>query len=72
VYRGILHELRNNGYHVAAAVREKDGLMRFLTAGADLWVTIQTFGARQVFFPEFRDESYDSTPTGADRRKREQ
>lgn len=56
VYRGILHELGNNGYHVARGIREKDGLLRFVTAVANLDVTIQSFGTRRVFIPEFHDE----------------
>ena len=55
VYRGILQALANTGYEVASAKKEKDGLMRFLTAGADVNVALHSFGSKRVAFPEFRD-----------------
>ena len=55
VYRGILQALAYTGYKVASAKREKDGLMRFLTAGADLDLALHTFGTKRVAFPEFQD-----------------
>ena len=54
VYRSILQALTAAGYRVATAVRQKDGLMRFLTAVADVDVAIHSFGARRSAFPEFR------------------
>ena len=55
VYRGILQALADTGCKVATAKREKDGLMRFLTAGADLDIALHTFGTKRVAFPEFHD-----------------
>jgi hypothetical protein len=56
VYRSILQALTAAAYRVATAVRQKDGLMRFLTAVADLDVAIHSFGARRTMFPEFRSD----------------
>jgi hypothetical protein len=56
VYRSILQGLGNGGYHVATATREKDGLMRFLTAAADVEVALHSFGTRRTAFPEFDDQ----------------
>lgn len=55
MYRDILQALAETGCQVASARREKDGLMKFLTAGADVDVAINSFGTRRVLFPEFRD-----------------
>jgi hypothetical protein len=55
VYRGTLQALAETGYKVASAKKEKDGLMKFLTAGADLDVALHTFGTKRVAFPEFQD-----------------
>jgi hypothetical protein len=59
VYRTILQALTSMGYQVATGVRQKDGLMRFLTAAADLDVTLHSFGTGRTAFPEFR-----SSPPG--------
>ena len=55
VYRSILQSLTAAGYRVATAVRQKDGLMRFLTAVADLDLALHGFGPRRAF-PEFRSD----------------
>ena len=55
VYRGILQALADTRYKVATAKREKDGLMKFLTAGSDLDLALHTFGTKRVAFPEFQD-----------------
>lgn len=53
VYRSILQALTAAGYRVATGVRQKDGLMRFLTAVADLDLALHGFGPRRAF-PGFR------------------
>ncbi|HYM92411.1 MAG TPA: hypothetical protein VEW91_12345 [bacterium] len=55
VYRATLQALAETGYQVASAQREKDGLMKFLTAGADVNVALRSLGTKRVAFPEFRD-----------------
>lgn len=55
VYRSILQSLTAAGYRVATAVRQKDGLMRFLTAVADLDLALHGFGPKRAF-PEFRSD----------------
>jgi hypothetical protein len=55
VYRDILQALGTKGYQVASAKREKDGLMKFLTAVADVDIAIQSLGTRKTVFPEFRE-----------------
>ncbi|HYL30207.1 MAG TPA: hypothetical protein VEU27_09820 [Gemmatimonadales bacterium] len=55
VYRSVLQSLTAAGYRVATAVRQKDGLMRFLTAVADLDLALHGFGPRRAF-PEFRSD----------------
>ena len=55
VYRSILQALTGLGYHVATTIQGKDGLMKSLTAGADLKVALDSFGAQRIAFPEFRD-----------------
>ncbi len=55
VYRDTLQALAKTGYQVASAQKEKDGLMKFLTAGADVDVALHSFGTKRVAFPEFQD-----------------
>ena len=55
VYRDILQALAAKGYQVASGKREKDGLMKFLTAVADVDIAIQSLGTRKTLFPEFRE-----------------
>jgi hypothetical protein len=52
VYRSILETLSQNGYTIESVMKEKDGLMRFLTAVADARAR-GLYGHEQ--FPEFRD-----------------
>lgn len=63
VYRGILQAMAGKGYQVASVKREKDGLMRFITAVADVDVAIQSLGARKLF-PEFREIAAPAKPRG--------
>jgi hypothetical protein len=71
VYRDILQALAAKGYQVASVMREKDGLMKFLTAVADVDVAIHSLGTRRTLFPEFREiatptkpgTNQDSSPT---------
>lgn len=62
VYRNILQALTAKGYQVASVKREKDGLMKFLTAVADVDVAIQSLGTRRTLFPEFRDIATPTKP----------
>ena len=62
VYRSILQALAAKKYQVASVKREKDGLMKFLTAVADVDVAIQSLGTRKTLFAEFREIA---TPTQA-------
>ena len=62
VYRDILQTLAAKGYQVASVKREKDGLMKFLTAVADVDVAIQSLGTRKTLFPEFREIATPTTP----------
>ena len=55
VYREILETLAAEGYKVSSVKREKDGLLKFLTAVADFDTAIRTFGANRTLFPEFRE-----------------
>lgn len=55
IYRDMLQVLAAKGYHVASVKREKDGLMKFLTAVADVDVAIQSLGTRKTLFPDFRE-----------------
>ena len=52
VYRSILQSLSQSGYTITSVMKEKDGLMRFLTAVADARAR-GLYGHAQ--FPEFRD-----------------
>jgi hypothetical protein len=45
IYRDVLRTLTTGGYHVATAVRGKDGLLKFLTGVAE---------TRGIAFPEFQ------------------
>lgn len=56
VYRGALQALGPTGYRVSSAVKDKDGLMKFLTGAADLQATLLSLGTRRRAFPEFRDD----------------
>src|SRR5215469_793625 len=55
VYRDVLQTLAAGGYHVASIMREKDGLLKFLTAVADVDVAIQSLGTRKTLFPDFHE-----------------
>jgi len=55
VYRDVLGALGAGGYHVASVKREKDGLLKFLTAVADVDVAIQSLGTRKKLFSDFRE-----------------
>jgi len=55
VYRDILQALVAKAYKVASVKREKDGLMKLLTAVADVDIAIQSLGTRKTLFPEFRE-----------------
>lgn len=55
VYRGTLQGLGETGYRVSSVMKDKDGLMKFLTSVADLEVALLSLGARKQAFPEFRD-----------------
>ena len=55
VYRDVLQTLAAGGYHVASIMREKDGLLKFLTAVADVDVAIQSLGTRKKLFPDFHE-----------------
>jgi len=76
VYREILQALSAKGYQVASVKRDKDGLMKFLTAVADVDVAIESLGTRRTLFPEFREpstpakarDSQDPSSTGPKRR----
>jgi hypothetical protein len=52
VYRDVLQELSKGGYQISSFMKEKDGLMRVLTAVADARARAYTGRAA---FPEFRD-----------------
>jgi hypothetical protein len=56
VYRDALQALRDAGYRVTHAKREKDGLMKFLTGVADVEVTLGSLGVRREAFSEFRNK----------------
>ncbi len=62
VYRNILEPLAAKGYRIASVKREKDGLMKFLTAVADVDTAIHSLGARTTLFPEFREIATPSDP----------
>lgn len=55
VYREILEHLMGQGWEVASAKREKDGLMNFLTGAANTRAAIKTLGTGETLFPEFRE-----------------
>jgi hypothetical protein len=55
VYRDMVQALKGAGFQVATARREKDGLMKLLTAVADFDLALTTLGTRRKAFPEFRD-----------------
>lgn len=55
IYRDVLQALSAGGYHVASIKREKDGLLKFLTAVADVDVAIQSLGTRKTLFPDFHE-----------------
>jgi hypothetical protein len=52
VYRAVLQALSDNGYQIESVMKEKNGLMRLLTAVADARARAYTGHAA---FPEFRD-----------------
>jgi len=52
VYRAVLQSLSDNGYQIESVMKEKNGLMRFLTAVADARARAYTGHAA---LPEFRD-----------------
>jgi hypothetical protein len=52
VYRSVLQALSDSGYQIESVMKEKNGLMRFLTAVADARTRAYTGHAA---FPEFRD-----------------
>jgi len=52
VYRAVLQALSDSGYQIESVMKEKNGLMRFLTAVADARTRAYTGHAA---FPEFRD-----------------
>jgi hypothetical protein len=62
VYRNILQALTAKGYQVASIRRQKDGLMKFLTAVADVDLAIQSLGTRKTLFPESREIAAPSQP----------
>lgn len=67
-YRAILLSLESAKYHVTSVMRQKDGLMKFLTGVANLDMAIHTFGQR-VAFPEFQNiapEDNAKAPQGKD------
>jgi hypothetical protein len=64
LYRDTLQALAKTGYQVASAQKEKDGLMKFLTAGADVDVALHSFGTKRVAFPEFQDPFAKEGSTG--------
>jgi hypothetical protein len=63
VYRGTLQALAETGYQVASARKEKDGLMKFLAAGADIYAALHSFGTKRVAFPEFHDPFIEEDET---------
>jgi hypothetical protein len=65
VYRSILQSLSQKGYTIASAMKDKDGLMKFLTAIGDAR-TRALFG--QPAFPEFRDPFLDRNATRSNQR----
>jgi len=52
VYRTVLQSLADQGYQLTSVLKEKDGLMRVLTAVADGRATVLT---GRPAFPEFQD-----------------
>jgi len=56
VYRTVLEALSRSGCRISSVMKEKDGLMRVLTAVAD--ARARAFTGRPVF-PEFRDPFLD-------------
>jgi hypothetical protein len=66
VYRDTLQALAKTGCQITSVQREKDGLMKLLSAGANLDVALHSFGAKRVAFPEFQDPfaKGDRTPQG--------
>jgi hypothetical protein len=56
VYRGALQALAARTYRIASVKKDKDGLMKVLTAVADFDVALRSLGTRRQAFPEFRDE----------------
>ena len=56
VYRGALQALAARTYRIASVKKDKDGLMKVLTAVADFDVALHSLGTRRQAFPEFRDD----------------
>ena len=52
VYRAVLQALSENGYEIQSVIKERNGLMKFLTAVADARARAYTGHAA---FSEFRD-----------------
>jgi len=52
VYRAVLQALADQGYQISSVMKDKDGLMRFLTAVADARSAAIT---GRPTFPEFQD-----------------
>ena len=55
VYRGVIQQLRADGFDVATATKEKGVLMTVLTNVTDLQSAVSTFNSKQGTFPEFRE-----------------
>jgi hypothetical protein len=66
VYREALQALAKTGYQITSVQRDKDGLMKLLVAGANLDVTLHSFGAKRVAFPEFQDPFAKGDKTSQD------
>jgi hypothetical protein len=56
VYRGTLQALAARTYRIASVKKDKDGLMKVLTAAADFDVALHSLGTRRQAFPEFHDD----------------
>jgi hypothetical protein len=52
VYRAVLQSLASQGYQISSIMKDKDGLLRFLTAVADARSEVLT---GRPTFPEFQD-----------------
>jgi hypothetical protein len=60
VYRAVLQALQERGYQVSSVRKEKDGLLRFLTAVADGQAKALT---GRPAFTEFRDPFHNEKET---------